>query len=700
MKNNKGFTFVELLSVIVVLGIIVLIATPVYNSVRSRLEKRNYENKIKLIEVAAAKYSEDTNIEVMYVDDLVKDGYLEADNENGHILNPLNQKETLNCHMVKSTLEGNLYYAKFQDKEYREENGCSLNALNEVNQTFQIKMYEGKISKSSIFNGNTTNNSYWTKNDVVLEAVLNNKDYEDKIKKIEWYIGYNQTPDKEQTTMYYNVTTDSVLQQNYTAKLYVDDEGKEKIFTATVRVYIDKINPSFYENDAIGLDDIWEREKIYKIASYDNESNIYGYQLKNADESCPTSINDYKKSNKFKITKNGKYKACIIDNVGNRNEKEITINHVDRIPPRCEWGGEMTTWTKENRTITLVGKDDESGSTSKYSWSYTKGTTKTASLEYTISDLAGNTTKCKKTANVYVDKDAPSKPTVGSIGSVNGSNVIGSIQNKASGSNDGIGSGVKEYRYLITNTPNIPANKNSFTTNITFTRSCGTSYYAWVVAVDHVGNISDIVSLGSTSDGINSYSSFTSCSKSCGGGTQTRTNSCALITTGLSQSCNPQSCCSSVETIYSYGPWSSYSCDVSEGHSKRYRSVTTSTVSSYDHNIVCGTNNSTSQDFEYLPGGFGDDGCFKAGGNARGVKTKKIARQFSCTFGHHYTASSKDYNYVYYIYDVDGSGRVSPTPRAHSPQYACPNPSCAHQGYCTEKSCDQGSTYWWIYRAG
>ena len=65
MKNNKGFTFVELLSVIVVLGIIVLIAMPVYNSVRSRLEKRNYENKIKLIEVAAAKYSEDTNIEVI-----------------------------------------------------------------------------------------------------------------------------------------------------------------------------------------------------------------------------------------------------------------------------------------------------------------------------------------------------------------------------------------------------------------------------------------------------------------------------------------------------------------------------------------------------------------------------------------------------------------------------------------------------------
>ena len=48
----------------------------------------------------------------------------------------------------------------------------------------------------------------------------------------------------------------------------------------------------------------------------------------------------------------------------------------------------------------------------------------------------------------------------------------------------------------------MPTNKNDFTTNTTFIRSCGTSYYAWVVAVDNVGNISDIVSLGSTSDGV------------------------------------------------------------------------------------------------------------------------------------------------------------------------------------------------------
>ena len=50
--------------------------------------------------------------------------------------------------------------------------------------------------------------------------------------------------------------------------------------------------------------------------------------------------------------------------------------------------------------------------------------------------------------------------------------------------------------------------------------------------------------LGAAIDKENSYSEWSTCSKTCGGGTQTRTNSCALVTTGFSQSCNTQSCCS------------------------------------------------------------------------------------------------------------------------------------------------------------
>ena len=183
--------------------------------------------------------------------------------------------------------------------------------------------------------------------------------------------------------------------------------------------------------------------------------------------------------------------------------------------------------------------------TLKKEWSYTSGTHKTESLSYTIKDNAGLETICQKSANVYVDKEAPTTPTSGAIGAVSGSNKTGKIKTAASGSTDGIGSGVKEYRYLVTNTSTTPTSTSSFTTSRNFTRSCGTSYYAWAVAVDKVGNISGIKYLGTTKDDVSNYSNWGSCDKKCGGGTQTRTNTCLLVT-DLSKSCNTQDCCSSV----------------------------------------------------------------------------------------------------------------------------------------------------------
>ena len=58
-----------------------------------------------------------------------------------------------------------------------------------------------------------------------------------------------------------------------------------------------------------------------------------------------------------------------------------------------------------------------------------------------------------------------------------------------------------------------------------------------------------------------------------GGGTQTRTNSCALVTTGLSQECNKQDCCSSV--YYENGS----SCTASCGGGTRNRLA----YSNYNH---------------------------------------------------------------------------------------------------------------------
>ena len=97
---------------------------------------------------------------------------------------------------------------------------------------------------------------------------------------------------------------------------------------------------------------------------------------------------------------------------GNNYSSSITatLDKIDRTPPACSWSGESTIWTNSNRTITATCNDSKSGCTKDTaikSWSYTSGTTKEKNLSYTIKDNVGNTATCSKTANIYVDKEAP-----------------------------------------------------------------------------------------------------------------------------------------------------------------------------------------------------------------------------------------------------------------------------------------------------
>ena len=181
-------------------------------------------------------------------------------------------------------------------------------------------------------------------------------------------------------------------------------------------------------------------------------------------------------------------------------------------------------------------------------------------------DAMGNVASCS--THIKVDTTPPTTPSGGSI-SVSGSNPTATL-GAVSGSNDGTGSGNIQYRYLVQkNTTNVP-DKNSglFTTSQTFTRACGTTYYAYAVAVDDAGNKSNVYQIGTASDAPNQYVNYGGCSKACGGGIKTALNECALITTTNSQSCNTQSCCSSTYA----DSWSGYgSCSATCGGGTMYR---------------------------------------------------------------------------------------------------------------------------------
>lgn len=141
--NNKGFTLVELLAVIVILAMIVLLAVPAALNISKSIRDDMYCSKVDLLENAALLYGQDNYDEIrsgrivrVSIQTLLDEDYLKKDElktftdsdgktvESAVILDPRDNKEMNNLEFelsiqnkrVKAVFEADDYNTLCKDK--------------------------------------------------------------------------------------------------------------------------------------------------------------------------------------------------------------------------------------------------------------------------------------------------------------------------------------------------------------------------------------------------------------------------------------------------------------------------------------------------------------------------------------------------------------------------------------------------------
>lgn len=321
--NNKGFTLVELLMTIAILGLLIGIAVPSYIGISNTVRKSQRKNIVSKIEMAASKYAYDTGETIIFVDKLVTEGYIDSDDEEGNIKDPANQLR-MNCYIVEMQKNGDYYNAKFIDGKNYDKNGvCDLSKLKENSQEVAIQVSS---------NGNiVSDTNAWIKGNASLTAYSNNTIVIDcENNKCEWFSssGASVTGASQISSL----SISGILETKYTFQytIYNEDTSKITRYKASVNLKVDNDVPYIYDEQIKVTDRFINTasKNVTLIASDGEGSGILGYYLGKTTNSCDNVSLNYQSSNVFTVNEAGEYKICVKDKAGNVSSSSITINYI------------------------------------------------------------------------------------------------------------------------------------------------------------------------------------------------------------------------------------------------------------------------------------------------------------------------------------------------------------------------------------
>lgn len=329
--KNKGFTIVELLAVIIILATIVSLGVVSFQAVSKKVLKSNYESKKDLIELKATIYANDTGFLVTSVDNLVKNGYLDADDEEGNIINP-ETKEKMNCSIVFVHNDGKNLYGTMEEKNNSE---CLSEEEIKTNTNIELSVYK----KSDYNNHLYEKVNDWVNEDIVLEITLKDTSIDlSKIKKIVWSTN-TFTKEVDVNNNFSDVNTleiDAIELMNttYYVEVYLDDNI---VYYTYQTIKIDKENPLVYSDSVkVTLDNAFvSRDNTLKVTFSDKlGSGISSYYI-GENDNCEGAIYEDLTSDTISVPVllAHKYYICVKDKVGNIGKGKEAIDLINFYPP-------------------------------------------------------------------------------------------------------------------------------------------------------------------------------------------------------------------------------------------------------------------------------------------------------------------------------------------------------------------------------
>lgn len=319
MKNKKGFSLVEILAVIVILGIIAGIATAAYNYTKYLVLEEAYDNLIILIETKAESYASDNYSTLINVQTLIENGYLDSD--DGYIYSPVDN-EILNCYYIEITNVNGVYEAEFKTDMGSVDGVCN-SFENEENFSIMVTDLNKEIATAYIVDDNL-----WYNQSVCLSVITSDTlSYKEGSLEYIWSnkaggeASYEDNVCIEVENNTYSVEHNVVI--NYLGvKSATEYNDFATVVTLKKTVNIDTQSPEII----VSIEDeneIASKKTVNVIITDNDGSGVESITVMDDNGSEYTIING-----QITVTENGTYTVTVTDNVGNKSTQKFTIENI------------------------------------------------------------------------------------------------------------------------------------------------------------------------------------------------------------------------------------------------------------------------------------------------------------------------------------------------------------------------------------